>query len=90
MSIFAAENIKIAVMTAAQMQINTELFGALQAISGDEALMKKAVRALKRIAAQKQTSNVMPIAELEEIVRQGDKEIAAGNLHPIAIDDLWK
>ena len=38
-------------MTALQMQLNAELFGALQAISSDEGLMKKAVRSLKRIAA---------------------------------------
>lgn len=41
-------------MTALQMRLNAELFGALQTISGDEGLMKKAVRSLKRIAAQKQ------------------------------------
>ena len=29
-------------------------------------------------------------AELEEIVRQGEKDIAEGNFQPIAIDDLWK
>ncbi len=31
-------------MTAMQMQLNAELFGALQTISGDEDLMKKAVK----------------------------------------------
>ena len=40
-------------MTALQMQLNSELFGALQIISEDEGLMKKAVRSLKRIASQK-------------------------------------
>jgi hypothetical protein len=50
--------------------------------------MKKAVRSLKRIAAQKaKTENTL---SLEEIVRQGDKEIAEGNFKPVAIDDLWK
>lgn len=29
-------------------------------------------------------------AELEEIVRQGENDIAEGNFQPIAIDDLWK
>jgi hypothetical protein len=54
--------------------------------------MKKAVRSLKRIAAQKKAKedNIMSMAELEDIIRQGDKEIADGNLQPIAIDDLWK
>ena len=70
------------------MQLNAELFGALQTISGDEGLMKKAVRSLKRIASQKQAK--MTMAELEDIVRQGEKDIAEGNFQPIDIDDLWK
>ena len=79
-------------MTAEQVQLNAELFGALQTISGDESLMKKAVRSLKRIASQKQAKdeNVMSMAELEEIVSQGEKDIAEGNFQSIAIDDLWK
>lgn len=78
-------------MTVLQMQLNSELFGALQTISSDEGLMKKAVRSLKRIAAQKAKSEEpMSMAELENIVRQGDKEIAEGNFQPVAIDDLWK
>lgn len=74
-------------MTVLQMQLNSELFGALQTIASDEGLMKKAVRSLKRIAAQKAKTENM---SLEEIVRQGDKEIAEGNFKPVAIDDLWK
>ena len=78
-------------MTVLQMQLNSELFGALQTISSDEGLMKKAVRSLKRIAAQKaKTEETLSMAELEDIVRQGDEEIAKGNFQPIAIDDLWK
>ena len=78
-------------MTVLQMQLNAELFGALQTISSDEGLMKKAVRSLKRIAAQKvKSEETMSMAELEDIVRQGDKEIAEGNFQPVAIDDLWK
>lgn len=75
-------------MTAVQMQLNAELFGALQTISGDEGLMKKAVRSLKRIASQKQAE--MSMADLEDIVHQGEQDIAKGNFQPIAIDDLWK
>ncbi|MBP3212827.1 MAG: hypothetical protein J6M41_09735 [Prevotella sp.] len=79
-------------MTALQMQLNSELFGALQIISEDEGLMKKAVRSLKRIASQKKTvdANSMSMAELEDIILQGDKDIAEGNFQSIAIDDLWK
>lgn len=78
-------------MTALQMQLNAELFGALQTISSDEGLMKKAVRSLKRIAAKKCSGeSEMSLAELEDIVRQGDEDIKNGNFQPIAIDDLWK
>lgn len=74
------------------MLLNSELFGALQIISEDEGLMKKAVRSLKRIASQKKAvdANTMSMAELEDIVLQGDKEIAEGNLQSVSIDDLWK
>ena len=74
------------------MQLNAELFGALKIISEDEGLMKKAVRSLKRIASQKQAkdADVMSLAELEDIVSQGEKDIAEGNFQPVAIDDLWK
>ena len=67
-------------MTALQIQLNSELFGALQVISEDEGLMKKAVKSLKRIASQKQAkdADVMSMAELEDIVRQGKKDIAEG------------
>lgn len=79
-------------MTTLQMQLNSELFGALQIISEDEGLMKKAVRSLKRITSQKKAvdANTMSMAELEDIVLQGDKEIAEGNLQSVSIDDLWK
>ena len=79
-------------MTALQMQLNSELFGALQIISEDEGLMKKAVRSLKRIASQKKAvdANSMSMAELEDIILQGDKDIAEGKFQSIAIDDLWK
>lgn len=78
-------------MTLLQMQLNSELFGALQTIASDEGLMKKAVRSLKRIAAQKaKKEEALSMAELEEVVRQGEEDIAKGNFQPVAIDDLWK
>ncbi len=79
-------------MTSIQMQLNSELFAALQTISGDEGLMKKAVRSLKRIASQKQAKdeNLISMAELEDIVNEGEKDIKEGNFQPVAIDDLWK
>ena len=81
-------------MTAMQLQLNSDLFGALQVISGDEGLMKKAVKSLKRLATMKlakdATDNLMSSAELDKILKEGDEEIAKGNLKPIAIEDLWK
>ncbi|MBQ8709453.1 MAG: hypothetical protein IJ550_02565 [Bacteroidaceae bacterium] len=81
-------------MTAMQLQLNSDLFGALQVISGDEGLMKKAVKSLKRLATMKMAKdaeeNLMSSAELDRILREGDEEIAKGNLKPIAIEDLWK
>lgn len=79
-------------MTSVQMQLNSELFAALQTISVDEGLMKKAVRSLKRIASLKQAKdeNLMSMAELEDIVSEGEKDIREGNFQPVAIDDLWK
>ena len=79
-------------MTSVHMQLNSELFAALQTISVDEGLMKKAVRSLKRIASLKQAKdeNLISMAELEDIVSEGEKDIREGNFQPVAIDDLWK
>jgi hypothetical protein len=32
----------------------------------------------------------MTSAELDKIIKEGEEEIAKGNLTPIAIEDLWK
>ena len=81
-------------MTSMQLQLNSDLFGALQVISGDEGLMKKAVKSLKRLAtlkiAKEAEENLMSSVELDRILKEGDEEIAKGNLKPIAIEDLWK
>ena len=78
-------------MTAVQMQLNAELFGALQTISSDESLMKKAVRSLRRIAATKTSDeNKMSLAELEDIVRQGEEDIKNGNFKIMTLDEIWK
>ena len=79
-------------MTA--LQLNAELFRELSIISEDESMMKKAIKALKKITAQKQamdeTEYIMSSPEMVRILREGDEEIAKGNFEPIAIDDLWK
>ena len=61
------------------MQLNAELFGALQTISGNESLMKKAVRSLKRIAAQsKADPTLLTKEEFFARVDKAEKEIAEG------------
>jgi hypothetical protein len=40
--------------------------------------------------SQAKDADVMSMAELEDIVRQGEKDIAEGNFQSVAIDDLWK
>ena len=76
------------------MEMNAELFRDLSIIAADENLMKKALKALRRLAAQKQamdeTEYIMSSPRMVEILREGEEEIAKGNFHPIAIEDLWK
>ena len=56
--------------------------------------MKKAVKALKKIVAKKQTMDeteyIMSSPAMVDILREGDEEIAEGKFTPIAIEDLWK
>lgn len=77
-----------------KFEMNAELFRQLSIIAEDESLMKKALKALKRIAAQKEaldeTEYIMSSPRMVEILREGEKEIAEGNFHPIGIEDLWK
>lgn len=81
-------------MTAVQLQLNSELFGALQVISEDEDLLKKAVRSLKRLASKKQamdeTEYFMSSSAMVEIIKQGQEELKKGKGKIIAIEDLWK
>ena len=76
------------------LQLNAELFRELSIISEDEGMMKKAIKALKKITSKKhamdETEYIMSSPRMVEILREGDKEIAEGNLKSIAIDDLWK
>lgn len=80
-------------MTTAQLQLNRELFSSLQIISEDEDLLKKAVKALKRIVKNKQemdeTEYIMSSPAMVEIIKQGEEEIKRGNFKAIAIEDLW-
>ena len=79
-------------MTA--VQLNAEMYRSLGLIAEDEELMEKALRYVRKLAAQKQqqdeTEYIMSSPKMMEILREGDKEIAEGNFQPIALDDLWK
>ena len=81
-------------MTAMQLQLNSELFGALQVISEDENLLKKAVKSLKRLASKKQamdeTEYIMSSPAMVEILRQGDEDIKNGKGRVVKLEDLWK
>ena len=79
-------------MTA--VQLNAEMYRSLGLIAEDKGLMEKALRYVRKLAAQKQqqdeTEYIMSSPKMVEILREGDKEIAEGNFQPIALDDLWK
>ncbi|MBP5339693.1 MAG: hypothetical protein J6Z14_10420 [Prevotella sp.] len=79
-------------MTALQM--NAELFRELSIIAEDEGLMKKAVKYLKKLTAQKQamdeTEYIMSSPKMVEIIRQGQKDIEEGRGRVVKVEDLWK
>jgi hypothetical protein len=76
------------------LELNAQLFRELSVIAEDEGMMKKALKAIKRLAAQKramdETEYIMSSPAMVDILREGEKEIEEGNFQPIAIDDLWK
>ncbi len=79
-------------MTA--MEVNAKLFRELSIIADDEGLMKKALKAIKRISAQKQamdeTEYIMSSPEMVEILRQGDEDIKNGKGRVVKLEELWK
>ncbi len=79
-------------MTA--LQLNAELLRELSIIAEDEGLMKKALKALKRITAKKQamdeTEYIMSSPAMVDILRQGDEDIKNGNFKVVSLDEVWK
>ena len=79
-------------MTA--LQLNAELFRELSIIAEDEVLMKKALKAIKKISAKKQamdeTEYIMSSPEMVKIIRQGEKDIEEGRGRVIKLEDIWK
>ena len=76
------------------LQLNVELFRELSIIAEDENLMKKAVKYLKKLTAQKQamdeTEYIMYSPEMVKIIRQGQKDIEEGRGRVVKLDDIWK
>jgi len=76
------------------LQLNAELFRELSVIAEDENLMKKAVKYLKKLTAQKQamdeTEYIMSSPEMVKIIRQGQKDIEEGRGRVVKLDDIWK
>ena len=74
--------------------MNAELFRELSIIAEDEGLMKKAVKYLKKLTAQKQamdeTEYIMSSPKMVEIIRQGQKDIEEGRGRVVKVEDLWK
>lgn len=79
-------------MTA--LQLNAELFRELSIIAEDESLMKKALKALKKLSAKKQamdeTEYLLSSPAMAEILRQGEEDIKNGKGRIVKIEDLWK
>ena len=79
-------------MTA--LQLNAELFRELSIIAEDESLMKKALKALKKLSAQKQamdeTEYIMSSSQMADILRQGEEDIKNGRGRVVTLDDIWK
>jgi len=76
------------------LQLNAELFRELSLIAEDEGLMKKALKAIKKISAKKQamdeTEYIMSSPEMVKIIRQGEKDIEEGRGRVIKLEDIWK
>ena len=75
-------------------ELNAELFHELSIIAQDEGLMKKAVKYLKKLTAQKkamdETEYIMASPAMVDIIRQGQKDIEEGRGRVIKLDELWK
>ncbi len=76
------------------MQLNAELFRELSIIAEDEGLMKKAVKYLKKLTAQKQamdeTDYIMSSPKMVEIIRKGEEDIKNGNYKVVSLDEVCK
>jgi hypothetical protein len=74
-------------------QLNAELFRELNIIVTDDGLMQKAIKALRRITAEKkaedETNYIMSSPTMMEILEKGDEEIKKGDFETTKVEDLW-
>ena len=71
-------------MTA--FELNAELFRELSVIAEDEVLMKKALKALKKLTAQKKAKD-----ETEYIMSSPAMvDVKNGNFKIVTLDEIWK
>ena len=68
-------------MTA--IQLNAEIYEALSIIAKDESLLKKAAKALKRLATQKQDETLMSKEDFFAIVDKSLEEAECGKTKSI-------
>lgn len=77
-------------------QLNAELLRELSTIVTDDDMVRKAIKALKRIIVNSkkkeidETQYVLSSPEMVDIIKEGDEEIRSGQPKPIKLDDLWK
>ena len=81
----------IEVMTTTQL--NAELFRELNIIVTDDGLIQKAIKALRRITAEKKVENetdyILSSPAMVEILEKGDEEIKRGEFETTKVEDLW-
>lgn len=76
------------------LQLNSEFFKVLSAISTDEGMIKKAVKSMKRILANHdkeamdETEYIMSSPAMVEILKKGDEDIKNGNYRIINLEEL--
>ena len=79
-------------MTA--LELNAELFRELSIIAEEEGLMRKALKAIKKLSAQKksmdETEYLMSSPAMAEVIQQGQEDIKNGLGRVVKIEDLWK
>lgn len=75
------------------MELRQEFFRQIAVVSDDEGMMRKAVKALKRIAKKEEqdaTEEILASPAMMDIIRKGDEEISLGNVETTRLEELWK